>query len=173
MLCGASCKDPTAKAPAPATEFKGRIQIPLPVNRVLVDVNGRQLDCTIIGKNALNLVVVRKGDGNRLTVPVEMLSDADQDFVAGLLDQRPPTEVAEDKGDPRIAGIQRRIESIQEKIFDIESEMADPRLRTIGGGGGRETPRLRGLRTEMDKLESERIGLEADLRKLLRNQRNK
>jgi len=147
----------------------GRIQVPLPVERLLTDNEGRPLDARIIGKNKTHLTVIRKLDGERFSVAIASLSDADQDFVAGLLDQRAPpaepgqTKTAEERQESaterELKRWNRELEIIDEKIEELQYSMRDPNLNY-------NSPRVRGWQKEVYRLRHERREIEKWLEKV-------
>ena len=176
-LLNSSCQDPERSASQrlkekqanPEANGLGRIQVPLPVERVLTDNQGRPLDARIIGKNKTHLTVIRKLDGERFAIAIASLSDGDQDFVAGLLDQRPPPaepgqrETAEERQESaterELERWNRELDIIDEKIEELQYSMRDPNLNG-------NSPRVRGMQKEVDRLRDERREIEKWLEKV-------
>lgn len=55
-----------------------------PVEKVISDLQGRQLDSEILGRSETELFVVRKSDGMEFTVPIANLTQADRNFAISL-----------------------------------------------------------------------------------------
>lgn len=74
----------------PGRKEKEPEKTPLPVERVLFDNQGRELDATVVGRTALNLTVIRRADEMQFDIPVESLSVEDQAWARTLAFQAAP-----------------------------------------------------------------------------------
>ena len=118
------CKDPQngQDAEAEVRQFpeQGRTvlreKIVVPVDKVLTDTEGRELDAIVLGKNHTHLFVTRKVDNLNFEVAIETLSPADQKFAEAIPFQRPPSDFADNKVYPPY------IKSRLEAIADLEEK---------------------------------------------------
>lgn len=101
--CGFSaCRKPVkegekAETPFPNLSIPSPFQEKFPVERVILDQQGRQLDTTIVGRSDSDLFVIRKSDGMEFTIPIANLTQADRDFAFSL----PKSSVSDNFGKPK------------------------------------------------------------------------
>lgn len=124
------CKEPQNAQDSGVQAFPEKRQatlremITLPVNRVLTDAQGRELDAVILGKNQTHLYVTRKVDNTNFEVAIETLSPADQSFADAIPFQRPPSNFEDNIVHPPY--IKSRLEAIadlEEKIEVLYNEI--------------------------------------------------
>ena len=110
-------------------DMKNNEPLTLPVNRVFRDKEGRELDAQVIGRNSLNLTVIRQADGTRFDLPIDSLSVEDQAWARTLAFQAAPAhrqmqegvaEVVEEP--PYITSRLEQIARLEEKIRRLEVE---------------------------------------------------
>lgn len=114
----------------PGRKEKEPERIPLPVDRVLTDSQGRELDATVIGRNSLRLTVVRRADEARFDIAIEDLSVEDQAWARTLTFQAVPLESDGTDGagsgapkevPPYIKSREERIAHLEERIVRYKS----------------------------------------------------
>lgn len=99
-----SCEEPGGGDDAPglvsrfSSFFPGQSEeVELPLERTLVDVQGRELKVEVIAKKGGYLAVKRLQDGEYFSIPLEALGRGDRDFFAKLPESS-PKQVAQFKG---------------------------------------------------------------------------
>ncbi|MCB1234272.1 MAG: hypothetical protein KDM91_04295 [Verrucomicrobiae bacterium] len=135
--------------PRPAGE---RMVIPkddYPTERVLTNQSGAQIKAKIWERTATHVVFDRVADNKRFSYPIALLSQADQDFLYGLpipqsTGAKPVAARVKDRND--------EIAKLNKEINRLYTQLEDP---TIGYA----SPKGRGIRREIQRLESEVVKL--------------
>jgi len=105
-----------------------------PINRVIRNSEGKELEVVIQGKSGEILTIDRVSDGGRYYIPVRSLSLKDRIFAMHILDQDapnlpvPPPEPPK----PEAPFIARRLKSIEElrrkaQVYRVEIQSRDPK----------------------------------------------
>ena len=108
----------------------------LPVNRLLENAEGRQLDVIVQGKSGVTLFVDRVADGERFEIPIQSLGWKDRFFAMRLEEQAPPVKVfkkEEEPVDSYLASRMKEIKSLEEKKALFEREISSGTLSDILG----------------------------------------
>jgi hypothetical protein len=99
-----------------------------PLDRTIVNTQGKSLEVTIQGKDPVNLHVDRRADGERFEIPIQSLVWKDRIVAMRLPNQAAPAKkvTVEAAADPYIASRERELKALREKrglfIKELESE---------------------------------------------------
>ena len=148
--------EPVAEAPRPS-------EIDFPVRWTLTDLQGRQIEATIIGRGVSSVTLVREKDGRRYDFPLENLSSPDRLRVDALPLRAAPAPGPEAAGPPVVEIVSGATRMKRSALAAVQEEL-------------RETGRLlsesesaiksRSLQSKMDKLIQEEQKLTAELAEL-------
>lgn len=93
-----------------------------PVERAIVNQEGKELKAVVLGKWEGYLTVERMADGQRFDLPIKGMSLSDQIYAFRLREEKVPPPPAPKLEDPYIASRLKAIEDLKERaeIYEVE-----------------------------------------------------
>ncbi len=147
------------RTPAPAV-------VHLPVDRIITDNQGRELDVTIVGKSDTEITFNRKSDGREYSLSIGSLSNSDRAFLSNVIAR----EVEKSEPDARpdeIDPARTRLDNLEQAISRVNDEIEVLRLKMTGLSSN--SPRARGYQKEISRLHSEIVDLKVQMKRIEQN----
>ncbi len=152
-MAPSACKKPEDAVEVPEEASFDSVPT-LPARRLLTDVEGRTLKADILKRNKGTITILRISDSKVFDLPINRLSERDQEFVNRIPLSEPARKPKETHA--YITNRQASIDKLAEQIrlLELESEGMEP-----------ESMPWRNLRKQIDSLNKEMNKLNLDIEK--------